>query len=129
MGRDAAEASARRVGEREISMYECVARPIGALFHREAAVAKCELVAKFRQNVPCVLGGIWLRHAVMQMNLDLAPTSMTVIGEHLEQAFIVLLSGIEVGMDERPAIVVSPAIYRLWIFAAPTFQAAFLLGA
>src|SRR5208283_82106 len=48
---------------------------------------------------------------------------------HLDQAFVVLLGGIEVGVDQRAAIVVSPASDDFGIFACPRIQATLLLDA
>jgi hypothetical protein len=119
---------AGRIRQRKVPVNECIAWLIRSLFHREAAVAKCKLVAENCQHLPGILGGIRLRHAVVQMNFNLAPPGTAVIGEHLKEAFIVLFSGIEVSVDKRPAIVVAPPIDGLGILPAPAFQTAHLLG-
>jgi len=90
-------------------------------------MAKGQMVSEFRQCMARVLRGVGLRHAVVEMNFHFSITCMAMFGEHLEQAFVVLLGGIEVGVDERASIMVTPAVDRFRIFAAPGFQAAFLL--
>jgi hypothetical protein len=52
-----------------------------------------------------------------------------VLGQHLEQALVVLLGGVEISVDERTTVVVSPAVDGLGIFACPPFEAALLLVA
>jgi hypothetical protein len=135
-GIDAAETSVGGVGEREISVNKGVAGTSGTCFHGEATMAKGEVVAEFREGAACVFGkgaacvfgGVGLRRSVVQVNLDFSPASMAVLGEHLEQALVVLLGGIEVGVDERAAIEITPAVDDFGIFADPRFEAALLLG-
>src|ERR1017187_4248619 len=62
------------------------------------------------------------------MDLNFSPAGMAVLGENVEQALVVLLGGIEVGVDEWAAIVVSPAVDYFGIFSRPPFQAVLLLG-
>ena len=64
----------------------------------------------------------------MQMNLDFSPASMAMIGQHFQQAFVVLLGGIEIRVGQRAAIVIAPGIGYFGIFSRPPFQTAFLLG-
>src|SRR6266849_10484136 len=92
-------------------------------------MAKGQAVAEFSEDAAGIFGGIGLRNSVVQMDLDFSPASVAVIGEHLEQSLVVLLGGIEIGVDKRAAVVVSPAVDYFGIFAHPRFQAAFLLGA
>jgi hypothetical protein len=66
-------------------------------------------------------------HSVMQVDLNFSPARVTVFGKHLEQSLIVLFSGIEVGVDEGPSIMIAPAVDHFGIFAHPPFQAALLL--
>src|ERR1019366_7766948 len=91
-------------------------------------MAEGKPVAEFSEQLASVFGGVGMRNAVMQMDLDFSPAGMAVLGEHLEQALVVLLGGIEVGVDEWAAIVVSPAVDYFGIFSRPPFQAALLLG-
>ena len=125
---DAAEASGGGVGEREISVHKSVAGTRGTFFDSEAAMAKGQPVAEFREQLASVFGGIGMRSSVVQLDLNFSPAGMAVLGEHLEQALVVLLGGIEVGVDKWAAIVVSPAVDDFGIFARPPFQAALLLG-
>ncbi len=127
-GIDAAEVSASAVGQREISVHKSVRGTRRPFFHREAAMAKGQPVAVFGEQLASIFGGIGMLHSVMQVNLDFSPTSMAVLGEHLQQTLIILLSGIEVGVSQRTSVVVAPAVDGLGIFAHPPFQAAFLLG-
>src|SRR6266849_11043926 len=92
-------------------------------------MAKGQLVAEFSEDATGIFGGIGLRNSVVQMDLDFSPASVAVIGEHLEQSLVVLLSGIEVGVNKRAAVVVAPVVGNFGIFAHPRFQAALLLGA
>src|SRR5712671_3448720 len=92
-------------------------------------MAKGQLVAEFSEDATGIFGGIGLRNSVVQMDLDFSPASVAVIGEHLDQALVVLLGGIEVGVNKRAAVVVSPLVDNFGIFAHPRFQAALLLGA
>jgi hypothetical protein len=63
----------------------------------------------------------------VEMNLDFSPAGMAVIGEHIEQALVVLLGGVEVRVDKRTAIGISPAVDHFGIFARPPLHPAFLL--
>src|SRR5579862_54082 len=67
--------------------------------------------------------------AVMEMDLDFSPAGMAMIGQHLEQAFVILLGGIKVSVDEWPPVRISPAVDDFWVFARPPFQATLLLWA
>jgi len=107
---DATEASVGGVGEREISVHEGVGGKSGTLFEGEAAMAEGEVIAEFNEQTSCVFGGVGMRHAVMQVDLNLSPAPMTVLGEHTEQPFIVLLGGIEISVNQRAAIVVAVAV-------------------
>ena len=49
------------------------------------------------------------------------------IGQHLQQTFVVLFRRIKVSVDEWPAIRVAPAIDGFRIFSNPPFEAPFLL--
>ncbi len=51
------------------------------------------------------------------------------LGEHFDQLFVVLLGGIEIGVDEGAAVVVAEIFDDLRIFAEPGFLAAELLVA
>src|ERR1700675_3498236 len=90
-------------------------------------MAKGQLVAELGEDAAGAFGGIGLRNSVVQMDLDFSPASMAVIGEHLEQSLVVLLGGIEVGVDKRAAVVVSRAVDYFGIFACPRFQAPLLV--
>src|ERR1700687_837132 len=68
-------------------------------------------------------------NSVVNMNFNFSPAGLAVVGEHLEQALVVLLGGVEVGVNERAAIVVAPVVDGFGILARPPFQAALLLGA
>ena len=117
---DPAEAAAGGVGEREISVDECVAGTSGTIFDGEAAMAQGQPVAEFSDQLASVLGGVGIGDSVVEMNLDFSPAGMAVIGEHIEQALVVLLGGVEVRVDKRTAIGISPAGRPLWDIRAPT---------
>ena len=92
-------------------------------------MAKGQLVAEFGEDAARIFGCVGMRNPVVQMDLDFSPASVAVIGEHIEQALVVLLGGIEVGVNKRATVVVAPAVDNFGIFAHPRFQAALLLGA
>ena len=69
-----------------------------------------------------------MRNTVVQMDLDFSPAGVAVIGEHLEQALVILLGRIEVSVVKRAAIVVAPEVDDFGIVANPGFQPALLLG-
>src|SRR6266436_5613340 len=92
-------------------------------------MAKGQLVAEVGEDAAGVFGCVGMRNSVVQMDLDFSPASVAVIGEHLEQTLVVLLGWIEVGVNKRASVVVTPAVGNFGIFAHPRFQAALLLGA
>src|SRR5260370_35152491 len=92
-------------------------------------MAQRQPVAKFSEDAAGVFRSVGMWNSVMQMDLDFSPASVAVIGEHLEQPLVVLLSGIEVGVNKRAAAGVAPVVGNFGIFAHPRFQAALLLGA
>src|ERR1700675_1362085 len=92
-------------------------------------MAKRQPVAEFSEDAAGVCRSVGMWNSVMQMDLDFSPASVAVIGEHLKQPLVVLLSGIEVGVNERAAVVVAPVVGNFGIFAHPRFQAALLFGA
>src|SRR5260370_10789040 len=91
-------------------------------------MAERQPVAEFSEDAAGVFRSVGTWNSVMQMDLDFSPASVAVIGEHLEQPLGVLSSGIEVGVNKRALVVVSPAVDNFGIFAHPGFQAALLLG-
>src|SRR5208283_199566 len=92
-------------------------------------MAEGQPVAEFGEQLASIIGGVGIGNSVVQMDLDFSPSGMAMTGEQVEQALVVLLSGIEVSVDERAAIVVTPGVDDFGILAHPPFQAALLLGA
>src|SRR6266851_9443738 len=92
-------------------------------------MAKGQAVAEFNEDAAGVFRSVGMWNSVMQMDFDFSPASVAVIGEHLEQPLVVLLSGIEVGVNKRAAVVVAPVVGNFGIFADPRIEAALLLGA
>ena len=92
-------------------------------------MAKSQLVAVLREQLTRILGRIRMRYAVVQVDFDLSPPGMAVIGQHLEQALVILFGRIKVSVDKRASVVVAPLIDNFWIFARPPFQPSLLLGA
>jgi len=125
-GINAAEASASGVGKSEISVHKGIARLIGAIFQRETAVPNGEMVPKFCKDASGVLSGIRLHHAVMQVNFDLSPTGMTVVGEHLQQSFVVLFSRIKICVTEGMALMIAIGVDELRKDPAPILEATLL---
>ena len=89
-------------------------------------MAKGKPVAEFGEHMPCTFGSVGMRNSVVEMDFDFAPASVAMVGKHIEQAFVILLRGIEIGVNQRLAIVVSPSVDYFRIFARPPFQTAFL---
>src|SRR5450755_1703077 len=109
---DPAKASTGGVGERKISVHETIARLVRTFFGSQASMAKRQLVAKFREHAPRVLGRVGVRDSMMQMNLDLSPARVAMLRDHFQQAFVVLLRGIEISVNKGTAVMVAPAIDR-----------------
>src|SRR5882762_9509620 len=64
---------------------------------------------------------------MMQVDLDLAPPCVTVLGQAVDEALVVLLGRIKVRVAERVSIGVAKGIDRLWIGAAPALETPLLL--
>src|SRR4029077_9835663 len=126
---DAAEAPGGGVREREISVHKRVTGTSGTFFQGQAIMTKGQPVAKFREQQASIFGGVGVPNTMVQMDLDFSPTGVAVIGEHLEQALVILFGRIEVSVVKRAAIVVAPAVHDFGIFANPELQPALLLGA
>src|ERR1019366_157293 len=93
------------------------------LFESETLVAKRQRIAECDQSTAEVFGRVGFRYSVVKMDFDLAPSGMAVLCQHLDEARIVMLCRIEVGVYEWFAIVIAPSVNYLRIFAAPPFQA------
>src|SRR5262249_12001505 len=89
-------------------------------------MAESESVTKRDQLPSGIFCCIRLATSVVKVNLDLSPPRMAVGRERLEQALIILLRREEVGVKERPTIMISPRINKFRILAAPPFKAALL---
>src|SRR2546428_102237 len=63
----------------------------------------------------------------MQMNLDLAPACVTVVGQPFDQGLVVLLGGIKIRVTKRAAFIIAPWVNQPRILPAPILEAAFLL--
>src|ERR1700721_838544 len=92
-------------------------------------MAKSQLVTVFREQLARIFSGVSMRNAMMKVNLHLAPTGVAMVGEHLDQALVILFGGIKVSVEKRSPVVVAPFVDSFRIFARPPFQAALLLGA
>src|SRR5208282_3731809 len=124
---DATAAPGSGVGERKISVHKGVGGTSGTIFDGEAAMLQGQPIAEFSEQPASVLGSVGIGNSVVQMDLDFSPAGMAMLGEHLDQPLVVLLGRVEVGVDKRTAIVVSPAVDDFGIFARPPLQPAFLL--
>src|SRR5580698_4716823 len=91
-------------------------------------MTKGHLITEFCENTARVFGSVGTQQSVMQMDLNFSPTGVAMLGEHLKQAFFVLLGRIKISVDEWAAIMVPPAVDDFGIFAGPIFEAALLLG-
>src|SRR5271168_3304293 len=92
-------------------------------------MTKRQPIAEIGQYASCIPGRIRVGDSMMQMYLSLAPTRVAMLRDHFEQALVILLCRIKVGMQERATVMVAPAVYGFWIFAAPPLHAPFLLRA
>src|ERR1700677_1956425 len=90
-------------------------------------MAKCQPIAEFGEHTACVLSAIRMRRSVMEMDLNFSPTGVAMLGQPLEQALIVLLGRIKIGMQQWAAVVVSPTVENFRVFGRPIFQATLLL--
>jgi len=107
-------------------MDEGVARRSAAIQKRESMVAVCEKVAKFKQLTAGILRRVRRADPMMKMNFNFSPTIRAMIGESMEQIFLILFPGIEVRPRKWTTVVVSVRLNELRIFAAPIFQPLFL---
>src|SRR5580693_6755905 len=65
---------------------------------------------------------------MMEMDLDFAPARVAMLRYHLDQATVVLLRGIKVGVNKWAAVMVPPAVHCFRIFTPPPLQPTLLLG-
>src|SRR5271166_6360158 len=63
----------------------------------------------------------------MEVGFHFAPSGFAVAGQALQQALVVLLGRIKVGVNKRPIFMVTPGIKNHWVFTAPALKAALLL--
>jgi hypothetical protein len=59
---------------------------------------------------------------MVQVNFNLSPPRVAMIRQHLDQSPVVLFGGVKVGVNERMAVIVPPAVDQLRIFLAPALQ-------
>jgi hypothetical protein len=69
-----------------------------------------EDVTVFYQCPPEILSSVLLSHPVMQMNLDLAKSSVLHLSHSFQQATIVLFDGIKVSVSKRSSVVVTNSL-------------------
>ena len=65
---------------------------------------------------------------MVQVNLDFAPSGPAMLGQSGDKRLVVLLRGIEVGMNERAPFRIAVGSEPGGVFAAPAFQSAFLFS-
>ena len=58
----------------------------------------------------------------MEVDLDLTPAALAMCGQAVDEALVVLLSRVEVGVAEGSAIDVTPGLDRSWILPAPSLD-------
>src|SRR3977135_3503799 len=68
-----------------------------------------------------------MRNTVVQMDLDFSPAGVAVIGEHIEQALVLLLGRIKGSVVKRAPLGVAPSVDDFGILANPRLQPALLL--
>jgi hypothetical protein len=106
---------------------EGIARLLGARFNGEAAMAQSQSIAKFGEQTTRILSCVRVRDSVMQVDFNFSPTCVAVVGEHFDQVLVILLGGIEVGVNEWSAIVIAKIVDYFRILARPRFEATLLL--
>jgi len=92
-------------------------------------MAEGKLVTEFDQLPTSVLRSVWLVHSVMKMNFSFAPARMAMLGQHLNQLFVVLLGRIKIGVNQSTTVMVAQLINHLRIFSKPCLLAPQLLVA
>jgi hypothetical protein len=93
---------------------------------REAA-ALGQRVAELAQHRAGVVARVGPLDPVVELNLDLPPAALAVLGQAIDERFVVLLGRIEVGVPQWPAIGVAPGIHRSGILHAPALEPPLLL--
>jgi len=63
----------------------------------------------------------------MQMNLNLAPACVTVVGQPFDQDPVVLLGGVKIRVTKGVAFIIAPWVNQPRILPAPIAEAALLL--
>jgi hypothetical protein len=89
-------------------------------------VPQSESITKFGELAMCVLCGIRLLQAVMQMDLDFAPTLMAMAGQTLQKGLVILLRRIKVCVTKGTAFLIAIGVGELRKHPAPIFEATLL---
>jgi len=64
---------------------------------------------------------------MMKMDFNLSPPGVAMVRENFQQAFVVLLGWVKIGVDKRMSLRVPPSVRSFWVFCSPPFQTPFLL--
>jgi hypothetical protein len=87
-----------------------------------------------RQSIPeleehalGIFSGIRSLNAVVEMDLDLAPPSLAMLGQTLNQALVVVLGRVKISVAEWPTVGITPRVCHLWVLPAPFLNPALSL--
>jgi hypothetical protein len=105
---NAASIASGCIRQRKIAVDKCVARHVGTVLETQRSMIDDQGVAKFHQPAARIFGCVGCVHPVMQMNFNFSPSSVTVLGNAVDQSAVVLLGWIEVSMYQRPPFLVTP---------------------
>src|SRR2546425_11212931 len=113
-----ASAATGRVRQRPVAVDKGVTWWAFAIPTGQAAQLR-EAVSEFEENSARVLGGVGGLDAMVQVDLDLTPARVAVLGQAVDQGLVVLLGRIEVRVTHGPTIGVTPTADGPPIVPAP----------
>src|SRR5579871_4651104 len=99
-------------------MNEGIPRGACAIPTRQTAVSR-QGVSEFFELAAGIGRIVRFFHAVVQVDLHFTPTGAAVPGKAIEQAFVIVLGRINIGVPERKAVLIAPLSHRLRIIPAP----------
>src|SRR6516225_4924834 len=79
-------------------------------------------ISELHQPPSSAVRGVRCAHPMVQVNLDLAPSSPAMICQACDQRPVILLGREEIGVTERSPVAVTPIVRHLRIFVTPTFE-------
>ena len=79
------------IRQSEIAVNKGIPGNIGGAFHRKTLVTEGQNITKFDQLPPRIFCRIRLLSSVVQVDLDLSPSRMAVLRQHLDETLVILL--------------------------------------